>query len=446
MTGGDAYAPRSGDVDISVDRYELELDYKVSANRLAGTATITGRAVRDTKGISFDLVGLRASKVRVAGDKGASFKQSDHKLKIRLGRALAAGDTFEIEVTYAGSPRPRRTPWGSLGWEELDDGVIVASQPTGAPTWFPCDDVPSDKASYRLELTTDAGYAVASGGFVSRRAARGRRTWVFERDEPTATYLMTVQIGRYLRREVDLGGVRGEILHPRGIAPRVARDFRDLPRMVEVFSEAFGPYPLPDYTVVVTEDDLEIPLEAQGGAVFGANHIDGRGSLERLIAHELAHQWFGNSVGLAQWRDIWLNEGFACYAEWIWSEASGGPTAHALALAHHARLAREPQDIVVSDPGAADMFDDRVYTRGALTLHALRLTIGDDAFFAVLRAWTERFRHATATPRDFIAVAEEESGSALAPLFGRWLDRAPLPALPPSDLPSAPASLGPRFA
>src|SRR5690606_6786207 len=121
-------------------------------------------------------------------------------------------------------------------------------------------------------------------------------------------------------------------------------------------------------------------------------------------AHELAHQWFGNAVGLEAWRDIWLNEGPACYAEWVWSEASGGETAHALALAHHERLAAKEQDLVLADPGPERMFDDRVYKRGALTVHALRLTIGDEAFFELLRAWTARFGHGTATTRHFVEL------------------------------------------
>ena len=97
--------------------------------------------------------------------------------------------------------------------------------------------------------------------------------------------------------------------------------------MIALFEGLFGPYPFDAYTVVVTDDDLEIPLEAQGLSVFGANHMDGRRGSERLVAHELAHQWFGNSLTVGLWRDIWLHEGFACYAEWLWSEASGGRTA-----------------------------------------------------------------------------------------------------------------------
>ncbi|WP_102191628.1 M1 family metallopeptidase [Microbacterium aurantiacum] len=438
---GDPYTAQSGDANLDIEHYELALEYKVSTNRLAGTAVIRGRVIASAASLSFDLVGIRASKVLIDGRRPASVHQSDRKLRISLALPLAAGAHFTATVTYAGAPRPRRSRWGTIGWEELEDGVLVASQPTGAPTWFPCNDLPSDRATYLLKVTTDTAYTVASGGLTARTISGGKTTWTFERNAPTPTYLVTVQIGRYTTEPLALGATKGEVHYPRPLAARVHADLAGLPRMMSAFEESFGPYPLPDYTVVVTSDDLEIPLEAQGMGIFGANHIDGAGGSERLIAHELAHQWFGNGVGLARWRDIWLNEGFACYAEWIWSERSGGPTAHAKALAHHARLAVLPQDLILGDPGPDLMFDDRVYKRGALTLHALRLTVGDALFFDALRHWTARFRGATVTTTDFLALAEEVTGRPLAGLFHDWVDGAPLPALPAAALVAEPAPI-----
>jgi aminopeptidase N len=427
---GDPYTAQSGDPNVRVEHYDLTLDYRVATNRLSGTAVLQGRVTDAARSIALDLVGVRATRVRVGG-KTIPFRQTDRKLWVTPPRPFAGGQEFSISVTYAGAPRPRRSRWGTIGWEELEDGVIVAAQPTGAPTWFPCNDLPSDKATYRVAFTTDPGYTVVAGRLIDRVTRGGRTTWTFERGIPTPTYLATVQVGRYVTEPIALGPTKGELHYPRPLASRVRADFADLPRMMAVFTDAFGPYPLPDYSVVVTADDLEIPLEAQGMGIFGANHVDGEHGSERLIAHELAHQWFGNSVGLALWRDIWLNEGFACYAEWIWSERSGGPTAHERALSYHARLAALPQNLLLADPGPDLMFDDRVYKRGALTLHSVRLTVGDDAFFDVLRAWTRRFGGTTATRDDFVALAEEVTGAPLATLFHAWLDAPPLPPLPP---------------
>jgi aminopeptidase N len=426
----DSYLPSGGDDAYGVERYELDLRYKIATNRLEGTATIHGRSVDALSTIVFDLVRLRVSKVRLAGQKTVRFRQSGAKLTVSPATAIPAGADFTIEIDYAGAPAPRSSKWGSVGWEELADGVIVAAQPSGAPTWFPCNDRVDDKARYDIRFATDSAYTVVCNGTLTeRRIASGLTVWRYVQDEPTATYLATVQIGRYDLENVDLAGVDGVLAYPRSLKSRVRADFAQLPGMMAFFEDRFGPYPFPGYTVVVTEDDLEIPLESQGLATFGANHADGHGVSERLIAHELAHQWFGNSVGLAVWSDIWLNEGFACYSEWIWSEQRGALSADALAHQHWRRLAEEPADLVLRDPGAAHMFDDRVYKRGALTLHALRLTLGDDRFFDLLRAWVAQRNHATATTAQFCALAAEFSESPLDDLFGGWLGGLSLPTL-----------------
>jgi len=439
--GADDYTPGFGDARFRTRHYDLEIDYKVSNNRFSARAEIAITARTDATSVAFDLIGLRASRVRVGGERVARFAQRGGRLEIPLPEPVSDGDEIDIGIEYAGSPRPRRSRWGTLGWEELEDGATVASEPTGASTWFPCNDHPRDKATYRIRITTDALYDVVAGERVANAARGGRRSWEFQLVEPTASYLVPMQIGRYTVSNVDLDGVRGELHYPPSIAARVRADLAPLPDMVRAFHTAFGPYPFASYQVVVTEDDLEIPLEMQGGAVFGANLIDGEGTFDRLIAHELAHQWFGNSVGIATWRDIWLNEGPACYAEWLWSEASGDDSAHALALAHRAQLAEEKQNICIADPGPDLMFDDRLYKRGALALHAVRLTVGDDDFFRILREWCERFAGRTAHTSDFIALVEEIAGRDLGGLFDAWLAELELPDFPATDLPSTPAIL-----
>lgn len=433
MSVHDPYAPQSGDPTFDVESYELDLSYRVRTNRLEGRAVVNAVAAVATSSIALDLIGLRASRVRVDGDRRTAYAQGPRKLRVVLPRRMEPGERFSIEVTYAGAPAPRRTRWGTIGFEELEDGALVASQPIGAPTWFPCNDRPDDRALYSITVATDAGYTAVATGALIGSARRGQfEARTFRSAVPTATYLTALHIGRYISTPLaDSEGSDGfpiTVVHPPALRNEVATAFAPVTRMLQLFESAFGPYPQDACTLVVTPDELEIPLEAQGMAVFGANHLDP--ASERLVAHELAHQWFGNSVGVARWQDIWLNEGFACYAEWMWSEASGRQTVHEKAARHHTRLAGLDQDLVLADPGPALMFDDRVYKRGALTLYALRHHMGEGAFAALLREWASAGAGHSVTTADFRALAVRLAGADVDVLLTAWLDRAELPPMP----------------
>jgi aminopeptidase N len=428
----DPYLPETGNFGYRVSRYELELEYKVAINRLAGSATITAVTLASLQAFTLDLSdALSVTKVTVNGRRPAHFGTSQGKLRITLSSPLPAGAALSIAVRYGGSPRPTRTLWGEVGFEELSNGVLVAGQPNGASSWFPCDDHPSSKASYRIQISTDTPYhAVSNGELVSRRVRAAHTVWTYEQPEPTSTYLITLLIGDYESLRLPKMQVPMRAILPDKLRANFDHDFARQPQMMKLFTKLFGPYPLANgYTVVITEDDLEIPLEAQGISIFGANHCDGRRGSERLIAHELAHQWFGNSVTVRRWRDIWLHEGFACYAEWLWSENSDGPSADDMASEYYERLVDSPQDLLLADPGPRDMFDDRVYKRGAITLHALRRQIGDDKFFALLRDWTTRYRHGTVVTDDFTGLAANYAEVSLRPLWDAWLYSTKVPPL-----------------
>ncbi|MEI3867399.1 M1 family metallopeptidase [Microbacterium sp. CCNWLW134] len=425
MTPVSAYTPDSGDAAFDVESYDLDLTYRVRTNRLDGRALLNAVAALSTRQVRLDLVGLRAASVRVDGDPVA-FRQDSRALHLTLAAPLEPGERFSVDVAYGGAPRPRRTRWGTLGWEELDDGALVAAQPTGAPTWFPCNDRPDDRATYRVTLATDAPYRAIATGVPMDVRRRGRlEARTFELRVPTPTYLVAAHVGRFTTTAVTVPGVVAELVHPPDLAERAAQAFAPLSRMMAVLEDVFGAYPQERCTMVVTPDVLEIPLEAQGMALFGVNHL--APSFERLIAHELAHQWVGNSVGLRDWSDIWLNEGFACYAEWLWSERSGGATADAHAAAHWERVAAEPADLLLADPGPEAMFDDRVYKRGALTLHALRSAAGDAAFFPFLRRWTTVHRHQVVGTHEFRLAVAESFGPSGEALLSRWIDGVALP-------------------
>lgn len=421
------YIPDHGDDSFDVTHYSLGLGYKLIGNRLDGAAVLSCVARTDTTAITLDLAGLRVAKVFL---DGTPVTWRHRGSRVRIPARLTAGETFELRVKYAGSPGVLKArDLDEAGWEELTDGVIVAAQPHGAPTWFPCNDRPSNKATYAITMAAPSDYYVAMSGRLTDSRRRGSVTeWTWEMAQPMAPYLATVQIGRYEARELGNGVI---VIAPPDLAGEgYDASFGQQPAMMAFFESAFGTYPFHDYTVVVTDDPLEIPLESQALSTFGRNFASADWEAVRLVAHEMAHQWFGNAVTLHEWRDIWLHEGFACYAEWLWSEESGLDSAAERAADHHARLAELDQDLLLADPGPALMFDDRVYKRGALTLHALRTVVGDHDFFDILREWVERFGGGNATTADFEALAAEISGESLGGLFDAWLRSTDLPALP----------------
>lgn len=430
----DPYLPGHGDPSWSARHYDLDLSYDLARNQLRGQAVVEGEVLETTRRIVLDLSRLDVSKVLLDGRTPAKYAVRGNRLVVTAKTELSVGTSFTLTVKYAGTPKPLvEKHHGDAGWEELEDGVIVAGQPHGAPTWFPCNDRPDDKATYRIELAAPHGYTVISNGLLTKRArGAGATTWVYEQREPMATYLATVQLGRYEIRELDAGEDGVPLLA--AVPPEPGEGFEAAfgrnPDMLRFFAGLFGEYPFPLYTVVITDDDLEIPLESQSLSTFGRNFMTDDWDSIRLVAHELSHQWFGNAVTLRWWKDIWLHEGFACYCEWLWSEESGGDSADDWARHHHERLSELDQELVLADPGPELMFDDRVYKRGALTLHALRLTVGDDVFFALVRSWVAEHSGGTVTTSDFVSHAVRETGADLADLFVAWLDKPELPDLP----------------
>ena len=427
----DDYFPEYGDVSYDVLSYDLRIGYRVDGNRLDGQAELHAVALTDVDELHLDLHRLDVSKVRVDVVQVAKFSVKRGKLVVRTRGVIKEGQEFHLSVRYGGTPRAISDGSGDMGWEELTDGVLVAGQTNGASSWFPCNDRPSNKASYRISVTTASPYyVVANGALTSRHQGAGRTTWVYEQPEPMATYLATVQIGRYIARDVPDSPVPMSAVLPEGRLEAFDAGFGRQAEMMDFFVDRFGPYPFGSYAVVITEDALEIPLEAQSLSIFGSNFLTDDWESVRLVAHEMSHQWFGNSLTAASWRDIWLHEGFACYAEWLWSEESGGPSAQERASDHWKKLEAKPQDLLLGDPGPDGMFDDRVYKRGALLLHALRTELGDADFFDLLRRWAHRYAHASVTTSMFVEVAEEVAGRSLEDLFSVWLEQEELPALP----------------
>lgn len=435
------YFPRHGTYAHDTVSYDLHLDYRPADGGLDGRARIEAVANEPLDRVELDLSRLTAHTAMIDGVRVRA-RQQNGKLYLATPHPLGTGARFTVDVGYRGRPRPVRSPFGPIGWDRTGDphdGTMVASQPLGAPSWFPCNDRPDDKAAFTFRISVPHGqHALANGTLLERRRSGHRECWTYHHPGPMAPYLAALYTGRFRHDSgtAQLGPGHPTIaLHnsyPARMAEDAAHDLARQPEMLRAFSGHFGRYPFEAYGAVVVDAELAAPVENQTRSVFGSNHIDGARGAETLVAHEIAHQWYGNSVSLRDWRDIWLNEGFATYAQWLWSEHRGTTTAHdAFRKAYRAAPADDAfWKIKVSDPQRDTMFSDAVYERGAMALQALRERIGDRAFFRLLPAWTARHRYGNADTADFIALAEKVSGQRLGDLFHTWLDTQSRPALP----------------
>jgi aminopeptidase N len=432
---GDPYYPQLGNGGYDVDHYALDIVFDPATGLIDGTATIRATTTEALDRFNLDLTGLEPSSVTVDGAP-AEFEHEGHELVISPASVIDDDAAFVVEVVYGGVPEPiDSASLGQVGWTTVADTVYVLSEPEGASTWFPANDHPLDKAPFTIAVTVPDGLEVAANGVRREQVPTGdgRTRWVFDATDPMAPYLATVVIGQLVFEEG--AGPNGVVIRnafAESLATDASFDFGRTPEILDVFSGWFGPYPFGVAGAVVIDEFIGVALETQTMSLFGAEIVDGGRQGETIVAHELAHQWFGDSVSVARWQDIWLNEGFATYAQWLWDEHRGTATADERARSTAETMADIP-DLALpppGDPGPDQLFAASVYERGALTLHALRLTVGDDAFFEILRTWTSEFADGNATTDDFIVLAERVSGESLDELFAAWLYQEELPALP----------------
>lgn len=425
---GDRDFPLDGNGGYDVTHYGITLGYTPATKRLDGVTTIRARALQPLSRFNLDLSGLQVAEVSVDGAAAAFSRQGD-ELTVVPATPLASGARFTVKVGYGGEPRPITDSGnlGTFGFIPTADGAFVAAEPNGAKTWFPANDHPADKATFDFEITVPRGLtALANGEPVGEpTTSGGRTTFRWRERHPMATYLATATLGRFELRE---GRTAGGVPNVAAVDPAYRDSLDKLytvsGEVTDHWSEVFGPYPFASTGGVVDDYSAGYALETQTKPMYGGFSPD-----ESIIAHEIAHQWFGNSVTIQRWQDLWLNEGFATYAEWLWSEHRGRTTADAHFAALHARPASDA--FWTYPPGRArpdDLFDDAVYKRGAMTLHALRKEIGDRTFFALLREWVQRHRHGNATTQQFVTLAEQRSGKRLDALFDAWLFQPRRPA------------------
>ncbi|MFF2526530.1 M1 family metallopeptidase [Streptomyces liangshanensis] len=413
---GDPYFPGLGNGGYDVSHYGLTLDYAPAGRHLDGTAVITARATQDLTSFHLDLAGMDVASVTVDGRR-ARVGRAGTELVVRPREELGRGATFRTVVRYSGVPRRVTDPDGSAeGWLGSGPRVVALGEPTGSMVWFPGNHHPSDKASYDIDITVPAGTeAVSNGELVSRRTSGGRTTFRWRTAEPMASYLATLAIGPYRVHEV-----KGPLPLYTAVDPAAGRDGADLvaalPGILAWEEKAFGPYPFSSAGVIIgRKADAGYALETQNRPF-----LPGPTDVGTLV-HELAHQWFGDSVTPESWRDMWLNEGFATYTEWLWAADHGGvPVAESFAEAYddEENWAFPPAD----PPTAADISEPPVYGRGAMVLQRVRDAVGDATFFRIVRGWARTHRHGNASTADFTAYVEKESGGRdLSGIWDGWL-------------------------
>lgn len=426
---GDPYFPEMGNPGYDALHYDLKL--KVNPGKdLEASVKMQAKALADQDTVNLDFRGFDISKVSVNG-KPVEYKRDKNELI--LDSHITAGQDFEVQVDYAGTPQPFNSPHAPIpiGWNNIKEGSYVLSEPDGASTWMPCNDHPRDKATYDFEITVPEGFsAIANGNLVSKQTQDHQSTYHWKADEPMASYLSTVTVGKY-REEHQTGpnGLPIVNFFPEKIADTAVRDFSRVPEMISWFSERFGDYPFNTYgNIVIPQSVGGAALETQTRPIYERGMVDGFKFNEYIYAHELAHQWFGDSVSVHNWKDIWLNEGFACYCHNMWRyEHSGGfaKLDKAMKRVYDGLPRSQPP---VKDPGEEGLFASNVYDRGAVALHELRKTLGDQDFFKAVTAYTSKFKGQNAGTEDFIQIVNATTGKDMTAQINSWVAQSELPA------------------
>ncbi|WP_340539376.1 M1 family metallopeptidase [Nocardioides sp. GXZ039] len=423
---GDPYWPLDGNGGIDVKHYDIHDRYDFDTGRLEGATTVTLRATKSLPLFHLDLL-LPVSSVLVDGQPASFGKPNKHELRIKPATALAKGDVVDVVVEYGGKPSDY-TYAGEGNW--LADGVevVTMNEPHMAPWWFPSNDHPSDKATFDITVTGPKTHQVVSNGLLQSRTVSGdQATTHWSARDPMATYLAFFALGRYRIAQGKTAGVPWYVAvskQYRGASQRNAmRTLRKSGPITKWLSSQLGPYPFESTGGLITPLQAGFALENQTRPTYG-----GFWNRETVV-HELAHQWFGDSVSVKRWRDIWINEGFASFMEALYAEKHGGQKAQAWLLDAYSGLKgyRSFWRVDLTNPGKRKVFDQAVYTRGAMALQALRHRIGHRDFMKILRTWVRENRNGNASVREFRRLATEISGERLGGFFKAWLQapRAP---------------------
>ena len=421
---GDNYFPKMGNGGYDVGKYGIELDYDPVTDELIGETTISANAKKPLRSFHLDYRGPEITQLKVNGTK-APHRRRGQELIVRPKDGPVEGG-FSVKVAYEGTPGTVTDPDGSTeGWTTTPDGAAALGEPLGSTAWFPCNNHPTDKATYTIDITVPSGVtAVSNGTLVSQDdLGGGLQEFRWQVNDPMPTYLATVAIGVFTVTEETVAGIDSYTAVDPLAGPATGLDNSEA--AIEFLADNFGAYPFEATGAIVDlNPTLGYALETQTRPYYSL------APGETTVVHELAHQWYGDSVTLGRWKDIWLNEGFAAYAEWMWEEHNGGPTTEETFDDLYATAGSDDDfwNPKPGDPKPAGLFDETVYTRGAMTLEVIRQRIGGGDFGKLLKRWHSKYAGGHATTPKLKRLAERISGEQLDRVFRDWLYTAGKPA------------------
>ena len=434
------------DRPFDITHIRLELDVDLEAQSADVTAAITGKALRAIQSVTLDAVDFKNVEVRLKLDSGdvdvPRFDYDGKRLVVQFGRTLQRGEVAGIAVKYHVHDPKRGLHFFKPTDEDPQAPFQVWSQGQSISNryWIPCVDHPNEMQSTEIICTVDEPFiAVSNGEFVSTQpAGEGCRRFHWKLDQPHVAYLVTLVVGDFVSKSETWRGIPITYYVRKQFEDQMGNSFKNTTKMLDFFSGRIGvPYPWPKYDQLCCYQ-FGGGMENTSSTTLGESTLhDDRAHLDTssdaLVAHELAHQWFGDLITCNDWAHLWLNEGFATYFEALWDEHHNGPSAFAhnmMQKSERAQRGGKKKPIVDrAYPSPGSQFDGRAYSKGAWVLHMLRRRLGDQLFWEGINAYVKQFEHRTVETSDFRRVMERVSGQGLSRFFYDWTDRAGHPVV-----------------